>query len=485
MTSGTDTLTTRRQGLLGRLSRWRRLLQLQPFETSTPEGRSAERYRRIAWSTVLAVIARAVAVAITLISVPLVVGYLGAERYGMWLTISSLLAVLGPLDLGVGNGLRQMVAEASGRDDPEASRRAISSALFLLSVIALAIIAALPLIYPTVSWADLFNVSSTLAHAEAGPATVTLAFIFAIGLPLSVVGVVQSAYQSAYVTSLWAILGAGASLLFLLLAINAHAGLPVLIAALTGAGLVAAFLNSLHFFGRQQRSIAPRLRDFGSRTARSLLGTGVLFVVLQLAGLLAYQLDNFIIARVMGAEAVQQYAIPMKLFSLAPLLVSFALVPLWPAYREAIVRGEPGWVRRTLRRSLGLALLVNVPAALLLIALGSQLLSVWVGDAVSPTPLLLVGLAAWAVIYSVSTALAMLLNAANVIGFQVLFAILMATTNVVLSVFLVTKIGVAGAVYGSIIAQVAFVLIPFAWYIPRLLTRLDSGARQISGPAAS
>lgn len=468
----------------GRISRWRRLLQVEPFETATLEGRSAERYRRIAWSSVLALVARSVAVAVTFISVPLVVGYLGAERYGMWLTISSLLAVLGPLDLGVGNGLRQMVAEASGRDDSEGSRRAISSALLLLSAIGCAILVALPLLYPTVSWAALFNVSSTLAQAEAGPATVTLAVIFAIGLPLSVVGVVQSAYQSAYVTSAWAIVGTGTSLLILVVAINAHAGLPVLIAALTGAGLIAALLNSLHFFGRQRPALAPRLHDFGLRTARSLLGTGVLFVVLQLAGLLAYQLDNFIIARVISAEAVQQYAIPMKLFSLAPLLVSFALVPLWPAYREAIVRGESGWVRRTVRRSIRISLLVNVPAALLLTVFGSQLLSAWVGDAVSPTPLLLIGLGTWAVIYSVSTALAMLLNAANVIGFQILFAVLMAVTNVVISVFLVTRIGVAGAVYGSIIAQILFVLIPFAWYIPRLLKRLDSGEIRIGAMPA-
>jgi O-antigen/teichoic acid export membrane protein len=480
MTSGTDSVITRRQELRDRIARWKQVLRVQPFETSTPEGRSAERYRRIAWSTVLAVIARVVLVAVTFISVPLVVGYLGAERYGMWLTISSLLAVLGPLDLGVGNGLRQMVAEASGRDDGEASRRAISSALILLSAIALVVVVAVPLVYPSVSWAALFNVSSTQAQAEAGPATVTLALIFAVGLPLSVVGVVQSAYQSAYVTSLWAILGTGASLLLLLVAINAHAGLPVLIAALTGAGLIAALLNSLNFFGRQRPALAPRLHDFGSRAARSLLGTGFLFVVLQLAGLLAYQLDNFIIARVMGAEAVQQYAIPMKLFSLAPLLVSFALVPLWPAYREAIVRGEPGWVRRTLRRSLRVSLLINVPAALLLVVVGSPVLSLWVGDAVSPTPFLLIGLGAWAVIYSVSTALAMLLNAANVIRFQIVFAVLMAVANLVTSVFLVMQIGVAGAVYGSIIAQVLFVLIPFAWYIPRLLNRLDAGAARTS-----
>jgi O-antigen/teichoic acid export membrane protein len=433
---------------------------------------------------VLAVVAKTVVIVVTFVSVPLVVGYLGAERYGMWLTISSLVAVLGPLDLGVGNGLRQMVAEANGRDDRDASRMAISSALVLLALIAFLVIAAFPIVYSAIPWAQVFNVSSPLAGTEAGPATATLAFIFALGLPLSIVGVVQSAYQSGYMTSIWSILGTAASLLLLLLAIGAHAGLPVLIAALTGAGLLAALVNAVVFFRRQQPWLAPRLRDFRSGTARSLLGTGFLFVVLQLAGLVAYQLDNFVVAQVMGADAVQQYAIPMKLFSLAPLLVSFALVPLWPAYREAIVRGDPGWVRRTLGRSLRLAVLVNVPASLLLIAIGSQVLSLWVGNAVSPTPLLLLGLGAWAVIYSVSTALAMLLNAANVIAFQIVFAVLMATSNVVISVLLVMKIGVAGAVYGSIIAQVAFVLIPFAWYIPRLLARLESGASQIPTSAS-
>lgn len=110
-------------GVLGRIARWRRLLQLHPFDTATPEGRSAERYRRIAWSTVSSVLARSTAIAASFIAVPLVLGYLGDERYGMWLTISSLIAVLGPLDLGIGYGLMQTVSEASGRDDRDAARR--------------------------------------------------------------------------------------------------------------------------------------------------------------------------------------------------------------------------------------------------------------------------------------------------------------------------------------------------------------------------
>lgn len=49
-------------------------------------------------------------------------------------------------------------------------------------------------------------------------------------------------------------------------------------------------------------------------------------------------------------------------------------------------------------------------------------------------------------------------------------------TDVAVSVFLVARVGVSGAVYGSIIAQLIFVLLPSAWYVPRLLSRIRSRA---------
>jgi O-antigen/teichoic acid export membrane protein len=470
-------------GILGRITRWRRLLQLRPFDTATAEGRSAERYRRIAWSTFLSAIARVVAIAISFITVPLVVGYLGAERYGMWLTISSLIAILSPLDLGIGNGLMQIVSDASGRDDREAARRAVSTALVLLSAIAFAVAALALAAHPAIPWARLFNVTSSEALAEAGPAALALITIFAIGLPLSVVGVIQSASQSGFVTSLWSIGGSVGSLAALLAAIHARAGLPLLIIALTGAGLVAALLNGILLFGWQRPWLTPRLSDFRARVAGPLLRVGVLFVILQLAGAAAYQIDNLVIAQIMGAQAVQQYAIPVKLFSVAPTLLSFALVPLWPAYREALSRGDAEWVGKTLRRSIRLALLINVPAAVLLVITGPLILRLWVGSAVSPTLLLLAGLAIWIVMNSFNGPLAMLLNGANVIGFQAVCAILMAVANVALSVFLVAHIGVSGAVYGSIIAQAVFILLPSAWYVPRLLARMR--ARSMPRESAS
>jgi len=472
MTYSTGVRRTDGVGLLGRIARWRRLLQLRPFDVSTAEGRSAERYRRIAWSTASSVLAKGIAIAASFIAVPLVLGYLGAERYGMWLTISSLIAVLGPLDLGIGYGLMQTVSEANGHDDREAARRAVSTAVVLLLAIALLIAIVAFVTYPAVPWARLFNVSSADASREAGPAAGMLIALFVIGFPLGVVGVIQSALQSGYMTSLWSIVGSIAGLAALLLAIGARGGLPILILALSGAGLLAAAFNGLVLFRWQRRWLVPRLRNFRVAAAGSLLRVGVLFVVLQLAGLAAYQLDNFVIAQILGAPAVQQYALPVKLFTLAPTLVSFALIPLWPAYREAISRGDADWVGRTLSRSIRLALLINVPAAIALIIAGPTLLHVWVGGAVSPSLTLLIGLAVWNIMNSLSGPLAMLLNGANVIAFQAVLAVLMAACNVAVSIFLVARIGVSGAIYGSIVAQALFGLLPLAWYVPRLLARI-------------
>src|SRR5512133_170880 len=81
------------------------LLRLAPFDSSTEEGRSKERYRRVALTTVASVASRGIGLVTLLVSVPLTLTYLGAERYGMWMTISSLVAVLNFADLGMGNGL--------------------------------------------------------------------------------------------------------------------------------------------------------------------------------------------------------------------------------------------------------------------------------------------------------------------------------------------------------------------------------------------
>jgi O-antigen/teichoic acid export membrane protein len=202
---------------------------------------------------------------------------------------------------------------------------------------------------------------------------------------------------------------------------------------------------------------------------------GFFFLVLQIAGLAAYSIDNIVIAQILGSGAVQEYAVPTKLFVLAPTFLSYALVPLWPAYRESMARGDGAWVKRTLRRSLILAAVVNIPSTLFLIVTGPFLIQIWVPALhLHPTMLLLVGLGSWTILNTVNGPFAMLFNGANIVGFQAVCAISMAIANVTLSILLVQRIGVSGAIYGSVIAQVIFVLLPELWYLRRLMRRLST-----------
>jgi O-antigen/teichoic acid export membrane protein len=131
-------------------------------------------------------------------------------------------------------------------------------------------------------------------------------------------------------------------------------------------------------------------------------------------------------------------------------------------------------VKRTLRRSITLAALFNIPSSLFLIVAGPFLLNIWVHSQVHPTTLLMIGLGTWTIMNTLNGPFAMLLNAANVVGFQAVCSILMAVANVTISIYLVQRIGVSGAVYGSVISQLVFILIPEVWYVRRFLRRLPN-----------
>src|ERR1043166_7111587 len=87
--------------IIHRLRQIRSVIRFQPFDTSTTEGSSKERYRRIALTSATSILSKAVSLLTMLVSVPLTVNYLGPERFGLWMTISSVIAFLVFADFGI------------------------------------------------------------------------------------------------------------------------------------------------------------------------------------------------------------------------------------------------------------------------------------------------------------------------------------------------------------------------------------------------
>lgn len=458
-----------------------RVARLRAFDTKTEDGRSKERYRRAFLTSVSSGLVRLVNVIVGLIAVRLTLRYLGAERYGLWVAISSVMTMLSLTDLGINNGLVNGIANAYGRDDRQLARQYVSSAFFSLTAIALLLGAVFAFLYPHVPWASVFRLESPLAKAEVRPAICAFFGCLILSIPSGIAARVQVGMQQGFVSNLWSGIGALMGLGLLLLAIHVHGSLFILVCALGGGPVVAQICNGLFFFGIQQRQLRPTWMATKGPITGDLLRSGSAFLVLQIAAAVAFSSDNFILVRILGPEAVAHYAVPSKLFNVVAVSSGILVAPLWPAYGEALVRRDHPWIRRTLQRSVVASLAVSLLISVPLFFLAPWIIRFWIGRSFSaPSILLLAGLAAWSVLNSVSIALSTFLNSALFIKVQAKIGALGAIVNLAISIYLTRQIGLSGVVYGSIVAQTFAVLVPDFLYIRSYLAMRDVHEDRVS-----
>ena len=468
----TPRLSVRLQARLARLRQIQRIVRLTPFDTATAEGRSDERFRRASLSAATSAAAKGIALLTTAVSVPLTLTYLGSERFGVWMTLSALIALLSFTDLGMGNSLLNGVAQASGRESRKQVRAYLSSGLVMLLFVAATLGLVFAAVYAYVPWARLFNIASPTALDEAGPAAAVLVACFLVAMPAGAFQQVRLGLQQGYVNSMFVGVGNLLGLALVVWAIQMRLGLAWLVLAMAGTPVLATLVNGLTLVARS-RWLRPSLHDVDLGVAQSLLRVGLLFLVLQLSYAVAFTSNSLIIAAVIGPSAVAEYSVASKLFMIPTLLVGFALGPLWPAYREALSRGDVRWVRRTFDRSIRLSLSLAGLVSAALVVIGLPLIAVWVGAAVQPSFGLILAIGIWTTLSAAGTAVAMLLNGVQVMRFQVITAVLMATANILLSIALTVRIGIPGVVWGSIIAYSVFALAPAVVFLPRLFARIS------------
>lgn len=437
---------------------------------TTLSGR--ERLRRILLSAGASALSRGIAFAGSLVTIPIALGHLGTDRFGLWIAIISLLVTLNFADLGIGNGLITTVADATARGDREEVVHQVSSAAAVLLSISLGGAALFFLIDTQIDWGVLLNATTPRGVAEADGAMVVLALCLLVAIPASLAQKIHLGLQEAFVAHLWA--GAGSLLAIggVVTAVGVGASLPWMVLAAAGGPVFTAMLNCLTLFYRRHPDLRPRLSAVSKAGALVASRRGATFLILGISASIAYQADHLIVARILGADAVSGYAVPLKLFFIAPTILGFVLVPLWPAYSEALASGDISWVKTALRRSILGGAGFTAAASGLLIAFGPSIIDAWVGDAVRPATSLLIGMGLWAVVNGIGGPIAMFLNGTDQLRFLVKITVLMAVTNLVLSVLLTRTIGIGGPVYASVVTQVVIVLVPSAIFINRVWPRL-------------
>lgn len=109
------------------------ITQISKIRAKWNEG--SDRSRLIIKNVILSSIMRVLGVLLSLIIIPLTIDYLDATKYGIWLTISTLVSWLHFFDMGLTNGFRNKFAEAIAVNNVKLAKEYVSTTYFILFMI--------------------------------------------------------------------------------------------------------------------------------------------------------------------------------------------------------------------------------------------------------------------------------------------------------------------------------------------------------------
>ena len=415
---------------------------------------------------------KVVGMLVSFLSVPLTIGYLGTERYGVWVTIGSLLAWLQITDLGLGNGLNNVVTTAAGQDRHDLVRMHLSNGVVLLSAIAGVIAMFAVIVWPHIEWGSVFGVSDPATLAELSPAVAMALAIFLIQFPLSSGGKVYMAYQEGRIGTYWGMAGNVLSLIALLAVTKTGGGLVALVFAVSGVNMLVTLTSNGWVYFVHRPNLRPSLRCVDTNAMRPLCAVGGKFFLLQTLSLLTFQTDNIVISHYLGSASVPEYSLTYTLIGYAALPQALVFGYLWAAYTEAIARQDIAWVSKTFHITLLGGVCLTAIVIAFLSAIAQTFIAWWAGPAVIPSASLILWMAAWGMINAYTSPIACLLAAASHLKWQLVYSALATASNLVISIWLVGRWGVQGVIAGTVLSYAVFICVPTLIDVEMLLKRL-------------
>lgn len=405
-----------------------------------------------------------------IVATPAIIANAGVEAFGLYSLVLSAQVIVAISDLGTANTVLTEVPKALAVDDPRRAATVVHHALRLSSRVAAGffIAAACALAVP-VPWASFTGVPKALegSASQAFSAVLLCSALNVLGAVFLKLRQAEGRAGGAFMLQ-----GAAAAVGGLLTIVGAQMGLgvPSLVLATLAPPALARLLLAL-----PARSLLASPR--GPSRQANLNQRAAFFAFMQLAAVLAYQIDQLLVGALSDLKQVAEYALVGRVIGVGLITMGAVSTLLWPHLSAAVERGDGPGIRRTLRESLLLLSAVSVTVGTACIVFGAPIWRVLGRHQVTPTIALVVGFALMLVLRGMDSVTSIFLNAIPVVGFQVRTATLLLMCNLTATALLVTRYGAAGAVWGTVLTQAPIVTIPY-------LLRSRAELHRIGAPTA-
>jgi O-antigen/teichoic acid export membrane protein len=315
---------------------------------------------------------------ISLIVVPLTINYINPSRYGIWLTLSSIVGWFGFFDIGLTQGLRNKFAEAKAKGDDVIAQIYISTTYAILGIIFFIIWLLFMLINPVLDWSKILKVSGSM-RSELSVLAIIVFTYFCISFVIKIITTVLIADQKPAKASLIDLLGQLLSLVFIVILVKTTEGSLIKLGlAFCISPLVIILGANLFLYTGNYHKYRPSFSNVKLKYAKELFNLGVIFFVIQIANVLQFETANIIIARNFTTLDVTSYNIVYKYFGVLNMVFMIFLLPFWSAATEAYQKNDIEWIKHSIKRYNQLNLIL-VLGGLLMLALSGTVYSLWLG----------------------------------------------------------------------------------------------------------
>lgn len=157
------------------------------------------------------VIIKGFSIAVSLVLVPLTIHYINPTRYGIWITLTSIVGWFSFFDVGLGHGLRNKFAEAITKGNYELARIYVSTTYAILGGIVALVLIIFFSINPFLDWSKILNTPPDMADELSTLALIVFGF-FCIEFVLRLITTILTADQQPAKASFFDLLGGLVSL---------------------------------------------------------------------------------------------------------------------------------------------------------------------------------------------------------------------------------------------------------------------------------
>jgi len=389
-------------------------------------------------------------VATSLLLIPVTLTMLNSEKYGIWITLYSIVHWFNMMDIGLGNGFRNKFAEAVALGENERARKYIETIYGSTFIIAIFLFSVYTIAHPFLNWYKILNITGPFD--ENISIIVWIVFgLFSIQLVLKNIKTILLALQKTALSNAIGFIGNLITLVAIIILGKYHlANLRTISMVFMLSPIIVSAIATFVLFEKKLKNFIPHNLKIKREFFGSMINLGIKFFFIQVTTIVMFTSANFIITQLFGPKEVTPYDITYRLFASTISIFSIIITPFWSAFTEAITKHDFSWIKRALKKLKTIWMFFTL-GILGLLFLSPIIFHYWIGDKVKISFILSVMFALYVALLSWTGMFAQFLNGVGKIKVQLYIAIFQCISNIPLAIILAKylNLGISGVILAT------------------------------------